>query len=620
MAHPRMRPARKFEIGIACGKFRTFDMRAPDGSVGDLLITFIQRHSGQALLLGAVLVTDFLNYAQFGLYEDDLTIIPGAMGMDLSELAQFIVTYIVNLHGHGRPLQDSFIHLFSFLGWRLGGLHVIYWIGYAIVALNVLLFYGLLKRIGNELLAISGALAFALFPANTTQPFLHHSLGLHPALTFFLLAAHAHLSGRKIISFLLILGSLFTRETVFPVFLAMPLLSGPYDRKKASELLRHLLVIGVLLAGVVLLRLWVGDTRVSGLGFPDVLLTPLRHMIVGPFVTIAMFFYRPIQTIQNLSGEVLVLTVASLVLLAWYFNRLTVDSSRSTDLRMRSLFRVPRTGRSVTVEFRRRLASLSPQAKALTKLALAGVAMLVLAYPLTFNIRSFSISGRDTRIHFAAIVGASILFACAATLILSLDRTRRNRWIAVGFISIWLSLLAGSGRVVQSDYVQAWSAQQAFWSDLVELIPDVEQGTVILLEPSGLKDFEQIDANTWNLPRVLNQLYEFPPEWEILPRVYRLVPGWRNRILAADGTLSLYNLTVTAPPSLYRRVEPSQVIVIETRSGFLTRSSGQLEVGGQTIALKRRSEPFLPSLQPGFLHQFMMADAPAHQEAYLIKP
>ena len=97
-------------------------MRAQDWSVGDRLITFIQRHSGQALLLGAVLVTDFLNYAQFGLYEDDLTIIPGAMGMNLSELAQFIVTSVVNVSGHGRPLSNSFIHLFSFLGWRLAGL------------------------------------------------------------------------------------------------------------------------------------------------------------------------------------------------------------------------------------------------------------------------------------------------------------------------------------------------------------------------------------------------------------------------------------------------------------------------------------------------------------------
>ena len=150
-----------------------------------------------ALLLATVWATDFWQFRDFGLYEDDFTFIPQAITMEFPELVQFIGTYIVRLYGHGRPLSDSFISLFSFLGWRVAGLRAVYGIGYLLVALNAILFYALLRQLGDELLALTGGLAFAVFPADTTQPFLTHSLGLQPSLTFLLLATHVYLSRRR---------------------------------------------------------------------------------------------------------------------------------------------------------------------------------------------------------------------------------------------------------------------------------------------------------------------------------------------------------------------------------------------------------------------------------------
>jgi hypothetical protein len=95
------------------------------------------------MLVAVLWAVRYWRSAEFGLYEDDLTFIPRAIQMTLPELVAFVSSYIVNLYGHARPLSDSFIHIFSFLGWRLAGLQGIYGIGFLVEAANVLLFYGL---------------------------------------------------------------------------------------------------------------------------------------------------------------------------------------------------------------------------------------------------------------------------------------------------------------------------------------------------------------------------------------------------------------------------------------------------------------------------------------------
>jgi len=556
-----------------------------------------------ALLLATVWATDFWHFKDFGLYEDDFTFIPQAITMEFPELVQFIGTYLVRLYGHGRPLSDSFISLFSFLGWRVAGLGAVYGIGYLLVALNAILFYALLRRLGDELLALTGGLAFAVFPADTTQPFLTHSLGLQPSLTFLLLAAHVYLSRRRWGAYLIVMGSLFCYETVFPVFLAVPLLRGHFDRQKARELLLHALAMAGMLLAVVSLRLLVGETRVAGLEVPSVILTPIRHMAVGPLVTFATYFIRPVQTVLLAATQEYAVAAIFLVLISIQLGRSRANAGGTAGFPGVKL---------VWNQFRSRLSGeagllTSPEPSVLHRIQhlLAGLAMLVLAYSLTFDLRSFSIAGRATRVHFAAVVGASLLFAALVSQLLRASRGRWTRRASLLGISAWLAVLVAYGLTVQRDYVQAWRAQQAFWSDIVELVPDVENGSIILIEASGLRDFDQIDANTWNLPRLLNQIYEFPADWDNPPRVYRLVPGWQDYIYESRSTLGLYQLTVTAPPSLYREVEPSQTVLIETSTDKLVRRDEPLALPEGLVALKIPSEAILPGMDPGFLHPLL---------------
>jgi hypothetical protein len=549
-----------------------------------------------ALLAALAWVVRFWHSRHFGFYADDYTLVTQAMASSWRQVWAFASDLLLHFGGQGRPLQHSLLYVLSYLAGRLGGLPAAYGIGYLIVAANPILFYALLRRISSQTLALLGGLAWVLFPADTTPSFLFHSLGLQQSLTYLLLAFHCFLSRKTILSYLLVLGSLLSYETAFPVFLAAPLLAATWDRTLPKKLFRHALVLGAMVVAVTALRIVVGENRVEGLGFPAILTTPLVHMVEGPLVSLGTFLYRPIQTLQSMSPELALVVVLAFAVFAWALRWLEVDQAAD--------------GRALLASLRARTRPL-PLADSILRplrLALAGLVMLVLAYPLTFTIRAYALSGRDTRVHFAAVVGASLLFASVATLILLLaDAYGKGRLARLG-LAVLLAFLVGFGFIVQADYAQSWREQRTFWPDLVRLCPDVGEGAVILVDPTGLRDTRQIDANTWNLPRILDQIYIFPNDWEEPPRVYRLVPGWEEYIVAEDGQFRIDASTVIAPPSLYRTVASTDVILVDTSSGFLWRRRSPLDIGGREYELREPGLPMLTDLSPGFLFGYLLSD------------
>ncbi len=220
------------------------------------------------------------------------------------------------------------------------------------------------------------------------------------------------------------------------------------------------------------------------------------------------------------------------------------------------------------------------------KLFIAGILMLVLAYPLTFTIRAYAISGRDTRVHAAAVVGAAVVWACIGWVFIAIGKAYGKRRIVIFLFTVLFALLVGYGFVIQRDYVDAWRYQKTFWTELLDIIPDVGEGDVILIEPSGLVDTRQIAANYWNLPRVLDQIYKYPEEWEYPPRVYRLIPGWEDTIASNGGSFTVNASNVISPAPYYREVPCSQVIFIETVSGSMQRRVSALNVNGVEYCLK----------------------------------
>jgi hypothetical protein len=545
------------------------------------------------LILATAWVARYLQFQQFGLYEDDLTIVPRAVAMSGSELVNHVTTYIVRLYGHGRPLSDSLIYLGSWLGWQLGGLAWIYVLGFAFFGLNCTLVYLLARRVAGRQVALLAGLAFAVFPADTTQAFLTHSLGLQPALTLALLALLAYLSNRAWLSWILAAMVLFTYETPFGLIAAGPLLApGPWDRTRARRLIVHAVVLAVVLVGVLGLRVAISDDRVAGIPFPWIFLTPLEHMVEGPPVSLAMFGLRifsaaGMQTVGGwiVSGCALVV-LSGVLLLVPRAEGLSADDLASFH---RDLPPSPGGWRA----WRERWGALTEKMRQYVRVSGAALLMIILAYPLTYTVRAYAIDGRDTRVHFAAAAGGALLVALLVGAVW--DGLRRNGRGKLGaiLIAVWLALLVGFGQVIQQDYRAGWISQQRFWSTLVGQIPDVRDGTVVLVEPGPLGDVTQIGANTWNLSSVLEQLYVFPQEWETAPRVLRLRPAWRDHILSGEGPLYLWWESVLSS-SVWGEIEGKDVILFLDEGGVLVRQSGPMDIAGQMTSLMTtdvRGEP-----------------------------
>jgi hypothetical protein len=542
------------------------------------------------LLLALFWVVRYWYSRHFGLYEDDLTIIPDAFQRSFGLLIGFIYSYIVHLYGHARPLSDSFIYLFSWLGWRIAGLWGPYLIGYAITAVNIGLFYWLIRRISDRPLALLSGLVFVLYAADTTQAFLTHSLGLQPSVLLILLAMHSYLSGWRVLSYVLAFIVLFGYELPFVLFAAAPLFKPAWNKRLLKELIFHVLILGLMLGGIFVFRSYLGESRVAGLTLKQLATTPFLHMVQGPLVSLGTFALRPVQVLQSLNSEIALAILVVFVVLTLVLWRLDVPSAPGL--------------RVLWMQIRSR-ESLPESITMLGRLAVTGLALLVLAYPLTFTVRAYAISGRDTRVHAAGAAGAAILVGCAAYFLLMLAHGRW-RWVVNLLLAFFVALLAGYGFVIQNDYVRAWQLQKQFWAELLPLIPDAGDGTVILIDRAALTDTRQIGANYWNLPRVMLQLYDFPPNIKFVPVVHRLETGWENSLVGSDGLIQVDARTTYSVPDYFGEFDPSHVILIQAVDGRLVRKE-EVTLNGREYTLKPPSNSVLPSLPHGFLYNLLLA-------------
>lgn len=562
--------------------------------------------STKVVLALVIWIAHFLHSARFGLYEDDWYRVPKAMEIDWHGLWALIRVGFTSGASQGRPLHPAFIYFFSFVGFKCGGLHSVYVISSVVLFVNALLFQSLLiKAFHDHRFAFLGALAFCVFPADTTQPFLTHGLGLQPAITLLLISFHCYLAGRIKTSYLVILLALFTYETPFLVFAAAPLLRP----RLKNGMLKHSAILGGILLSVIILRAVTAETRVSQIGARDVLLGCL-NVVSGPIVCLAMCVYRPVETLGRLTWQdVSIVSVCILALICIFIAPFGGDE---TNVRAARDTAGTCVGQPKSIE-RRRL--------------LFGLAALMLAYPLTLTTTGFAVAGRGTRAHTSAIVGASVLFAWTCSCLLSLPVRKVWKYAPVLFVACSYGLLIGFGLRVQRDYVLGWQEQHRFWIDLVALCPSLEDGDVILVEPRGLRDTRQLlffRKDLTGIPDtrqiksldtlydVLPELYDFPAEWREPPRVFRLPLNWEGKLFYGDDELRL--LTIEAGysyfPDTRSTVQASHVIFLDTGEGHLTRRSFIRDVGtGELLHLKSDSgSPAKIAKTPFFRYLISAAD------------
>ncbi len=543
------------------------------------------------LLVGLFWIVRYWHSPHFGLYEDDLTIIPDAFARSFSSLMGFIFNYISHFLGQGRPLHHSLIYLFSWVGWQTIGLWGPYLVGYLITAINIGLFYWLMRRVTNRPMALLAGFGYILYSADTTQAYLTLSLGVQPSMTLILLALHGYFSNKRILAYILAFIVLFSYETPFLLFLVAPLLKKTWNKALLKEMLWHTVIIISMLGLIYLFRHSIGGDGVVSLGLRDIITTPFLHMLEGPIVSLGTFVFRPYQVIKELAPEIGLAVVASFVAFFWIISRLPV----STRVNIRLLWSAIKDPLARS--------ALPEDVKSIGRLFLIGIIMLVAAYPLTFTVRAYAISGRDTRVHFAGVAGAAILVAVVTFFLIYLTNGSNWRKFVNILISLELALMVGYGFVIQRDYVLAWQYQREFWTELVPLIQDVQPNTYVLVTSDSLKDTQAIDANTWNLPIVLGQLYEFPSQ--TVPRVFRLRPGWQDH-LDVSAAIFLSSITSYAAPDFYEKADFPYIILIDTSSGRMVRCTAPLAVDGTPYSIKKPSDPTLPLLPHGVLYDLLI--------------
>ena len=543
-----------------------------------------------ALLALIIFVAHFLNVLHFGLYEDDYFYISPNWNFPafLDAAKSALLTW-----PQGRPIGFLLPPLLSFVGSQLGGLPAIYGLGFLILCLNTCLLYLFLRKVSTETIAITGALAYCLFPADTTHILLTHAFQLQTAMTFWLVGAHWYLAGRRILAYLAVTASLLSYESAFPVFLAIPLFRTTWDRALARELFRHALVLAGIMLAVVAIRLLMGEERVGNLPAEDLLTLPVtiaKSMIMGPAVSMLQFAYAPLRAQLYWSWQLTTLVAAPLAATLW-------------------LLRPPAQGSTPD--------DASPVAGghlAIWQLSLTAALMLCLAYVFSFtHYPPVEFFGRGTSVHLASALGGSLLFACVWSQIIAFANRFRLRNIALVIFSLYVSALVGYRLLIQADFARAWDNQRSFWTSAVDLLPDITEGTVIFVVDKDLPQTQLILSYSWAYPLILAQLFEFPDHWENPPRLFVVPELWfmglsmvtddgpgaardvgtpqaRTRAAVAPGSGSGKHFEWMVPTatwdSHWEILPDGNVVLLEVENGTLVRRQGTMSIGGLDLNLK----------------------------------
>lgn len=534
--------------------------------------------------------------AEFGLYEDDLTFIPGVIDSTFGEVLQDVSAQLSTMGHQGRPLMWSWVLLFSYLGWQLGGLQGMYVVAYTIWLSNIILFVLLLRRVnGPFIFSVVGGLTYVLFSADTNQAFLFNVFGLQTAITLLLIALHFYVSRTNIrwLAYLFLFLVIINYETPFWLFLAAPLLTEDKGKSLRKQLIINTAIMVFLFIAIFYIRQVAGDSRVAGLNIQETILTAAKHMAIGPAVSLGIYFLRPFLVFRQATGALMLAVVSSAIaifgLLYWvlWHEKLTAGME----------FPIQKGW----------WAKLEPQMKRELQLLLAGMIMLVFAYPLTLILRPYAISGRETRVHLAGVVGAALIAASFFSLVIRLIKRQEAKLILIGLVSMIFGLNFAFGFVIQKAYAHAWDLQKQFWQALIPQISDSEDGTAILIDPSGLEDVLYIDANTWNLSRVLLNLYNFNDNWERYPKVFRLTSNWQENIIRVPGYFSIDGNNSVAPPSTYGDYAQNNTIYIATINGKFERQT-ELPIQDQFILLKQIGEDNFSTFETTSLYELMILE------------
>lgn len=535
-------------------------------------------------------IAHFWYFRDFGIYEDDHFRIPSFMTLNYSQGLELLWNFLTHpAQFQGRSLHESFILIGSFLGAHLGGLSSIYFIAYGLSTLNALLFYGLMKIITkNQTVTLLSTFFFILFPTDTNQIWLTSAFGIRPSLTFLFLAFICYLKNRKLLSYFIIFLSLFCYETVYWIFLFAPFFEKNLSIKK--RLRNHIIFLSTIFLSVIILRKFLGESRISDLNFVQTAQMSLGQIGLG-IGSIVMSYPEAFKSTGFATEKynyLLFFMILSFLIFYWLLikNTYKLKSLDFSVIKYSSIF----------------------------------VGMVIVSYPLNLTVWANQLSGVYTRVNMSASVGISALLGILSYQLLYWAQKRNyQHWFNI-ILSMSLAVLVGFGLTIQKDYQLNWQYQKTFWQEVISLIPDIKNGEIVLIDAQKITNLntQQMRGNDWNTNVVLGNIFQFPYSAPASPKVFLLTSDWQKKILTDHDLLRMSTSTLIAAPAHLPTpnqeslMAPSSVILIQSDDQKLYRSFTQ-NIQGRTINFKPKSAPTLNKLPPGVLYPYIFDDVPLHQ-------
>jgi hypothetical protein len=150
----------------------------------------------------------------------------------------------------------------------------------------------------------------------------------------------------------------------------------------------------------------------------------------------------------------------------------------------------------------------------------------------------------------------------------------------------YLGVVSTYHLAVQRGYAAAWAGQRAFWTEVLQVAPDLQDGTVLFFQRDEPDETHYIQTNSWADPLVLDMLFEFPSSWQLQPRLFTSEgDSWKQRV-EQDGAGLKWWVPGASWNEHYEPLPSGNVIVLDRIGGKLTRLPGPIEVAGRSLALK----------------------------------
>ncbi len=536
------------------------------------------------LLAVVIFFAHFLFFNDFGVYEDDIAFIVNNYLKDFPLMGY--IWWIIEIFFQGRPLGFIIPSVLVVLFGKMGTLSAIYIAGFLTIWINACLFYSLMFNITQlKKFAFLSAVLFSLFPADTTQLYLTHSLSLQYTLTFLLVALLFYRARHKGWAFVFAGLTLVTYETSYWIFLAAPLLLEPMplDKTFFKKLIRHGLLMVVVFGAYLALRFSMGESRVFQLvsgSYFEITFTSIPFRVVfgfflGPIVSLSIFMLGLANTLENLSIATLLGILFSFPFFFWIFRSMTADDALEskpaiTELKGSFLKGMIRSGKSTFDVFR---------------LFLISIVMYPLAYVFSFPFFPLGIyQGRMTSVHMSAAVPGAMLMGSVLFLAYQWFSKQKKTGLVLILLSLFLSLLVGYRIRIQTDFILGWKRMRRMTTQVLSQIQDVGPNTTVFIDTGDLQDTPYIEVynNQFFMFALLNEIYYLPAGFS--PDLMLLSTNFnRSGFYYEDGKY-FYNYTLQ--PQTPIELKDGDVIYIQWDGNRFVRQTDAMEILGKTFNLK----------------------------------